>query len=667
MKRWILDNGNERSANDTRLRRFRGRAALLPALLFAFWSATAAAPCRAADDEDEEVTNTDCFDCHGDAAAADEGHPPIVSEKAFSDSGHSDLECVACHDDAAEIPHDDDLKEVSLDKCTDCHEDEIDAYKEGSHAKARERGLKSAPKCDGCHGDIHKVLGEDEKDPGHWAALTERCAHCHADPKLAEELNLSVVRPVEAYLKSAHARAVNEGKHGAVCSDCHEPHRTLPSDDPKSSIWPAKVPETCGKCHKEVLEKFQRSVHGQALARGVSDAPGCTDCHGEHRILSHADSDSPVFATNVPSETCGRCHGDNRLAERHGLPTNFSAFQDSFHGLALRAGETESANCASCHGVHDVLPSSDPRSSVNADNLAATCANCHPGAGERFAVGPVHVTPSTSKTGLVYWIGIVYQWLIVIVIGGMLLHNLADILRKAKSGHIPHAPDGPAPERMPRVLRWQHGLVMLSFPVLVYSGFALTLPESWWAAPLLRWETTYAMRGLVHRVAATILVVSVVWHLGGLVCSRRHREWMRGMMWNLGDVRHVFAMVAHLAGRRADRPRSGRFSYIEKAEYWAFLWGMVLMAGTGFPLWFADTTLKYLPKWLTDVATALHFWEAVLASLAIAVWHLYWVVFDPDVYPMDMSWWSGKAPPARNAERDDPGCGADEAGGNDTK
>lgn len=637
-------------------------AALLPAILFVFlaWSVSAP-PAFAAEDDEEEVTNTDCFDCHGDAAAADEGHPPIVSEKAFADSGHSDLECVACHADAAELPHDDDLKEVSLDACTDCHEDEVGEYREGSHSKARERGLKSAPNCDGCHGDIHKAVTEDEKTPGHWVAMTERCAHCHADAKLAEELELSVVRPVEAYLKSAHALAVKEGKHGAVCSDCHEPHRTLPPDDPKSSIWPAKVPETCGQCHKEILEKFQRSVHGQALARGMSDAPGCTDCHGEHRILSHADSDSPVFATNVPSETCGRCHSDTRLVERHGMESNFSAFQDSFHGLALRAGEAEAANCASCHGVHDVLKSSDPRSSVNADNLAATCARCHPGAGERFAVGPVHVSPSTSKTGAEYWIGIVYQWLIALVIGGMLLHNLADILTKARSREVHHAPDGAkAPLRMPRVLRWQHGLVMLSFPVLAYSGFALTLPESWWAAPLLRWEAAWAFRGAIHRFAATILVVSVLWHVGGLVFVAGQRRWMSGMWWTLGDVRHVFAMLAHFAGRRPDRPRSGRFSYIEKAEYWAFLWGIVLMAVTGFPLWFADLSLKYMPKWITDVATALHFWEAVLATLAILVWHMYWVVFDPDVYPMDMSWWSGKAPPARNAERDDPGCGPGE-------
>jgi len=497
------------------------------------------------------------------------------------------------------------------------------------------------------------VVGDaDDDSPEHLMARAQICVHCHADPELAEDLNLTVVRPAEAYLKSVHAVAVKAGRRGAVCSDCHDPHRTLPPNDPRSSIWPAAVPQTCGQCHKEIFEKFERSVHGKALARGMRDAPTCTDCHGEHRILSHLEADSPVYSTNIPTETCGRCHSDTRLVERHGLKTtNWSTFQDSFHGLALRAGQVAAANCASCHGVHDVLPPSDPRSSVNPANLAKTCAHCHPGARERFAVGPVHVSAVLEKTGLEHWIRVVYLWLIAVVIGGMFLHNAVDFVRKANSPP-PHYPDDmPSTVRMPRVLRWQHRLVMISFPVLAYSGFALTSPESWWAAPLLHWETTYATRGIVHRIAAVILVVALAWHIGGLVISARQRGYMNGIGWGWADLRHFLRMIAYYLGLRGERPGSGKFSYIEKAEYWAFLWGSVLMAVTGLPLWFENATLRYFPKWLTDVATTIHFYEAVLATLAILVWHLYWVIFDPDVYPMDRSWWTGHAPPAREAER----------------
>jgi len=602
-----------------------------------------------------DPTNQDCFECHGEEAAKEQEHPPIVAQTDFAASAHADLDCAACHTDVTDVPHDSKLKPVGFAPCSDCHDDIVKTYQQGSHWKAREIGFKAAPSCPDCHGDIHKVKDHTaDESPEHWAALAEVCARCHADPEVAAQLDATVVRPVEAYLKSAHARAVSAGKHGAVCSDCHEPHRTLPPTDPSSSIWPMTVPRTCGHCHADILEKFQRSVHGQALTLGIRDAPGCTDCHGEHRILSVSDPDSPVFVANVPRDTCGRCHGNTRLVERHNLSDkNFSAFQDSFHGLAIRAGETSVASCSSCHGVHDILPAADPRSNINPANLATTCGACHPGAGERFAVGPVHVSATLSKTRLEYWIRLVYLWMIAAVVGGMLLHNLVDFVGKVRRPTVHHIDeDSPIVVRMPRVLRWQHGLVMISFPTLVFSGFALTSPESWWARPLLHLETTYDFRGWTHRSAAIVLILAVLWHLGGLLKSAKQREYMRGMWWAWSDVRFMLAMLAYYSGIRRLRPKTGKFCYIEKAEYWAFMWGMFLMGATGLPLWFADVTLRYLPKWFTDVATALHFYEAVLATLAILVWHMYWVVFDPDVYPGDMSWWHGQAPPARNEERE---------------
>ena len=81
------------------------------------------------------------------------------------------------------------------------------------------------------------------------------------------------------------------------------------------------------------------------------------------------------------------------------------------------------------------------------------------------------------------------------------------------------------------------------------------------------------------------------------------------------------------------------------------MWGMLLMTATGLLLWFENFALSFLPKWITDVATAIHFYEAVLATLAILVWHFYWVIFDPEVYPMDASWWHGRPPAARARER----------------
>jgi cytochrome b subunit of formate dehydrogenase len=83
---------------------------------------------------------------------------------------------------------------------------------------------------------------------------------------------------------------------------------------------------------------------------------------------------------------------------------------------------------------------------------------------------------------------------------------------------------------------------------------------------------------------------------------------------------------------------------VEKIEYWAFLWGTCVMAATGFMLWFNNFILRHFPKWLTDASTALHYYEAILATLSILIWHMYTAVFDPEVYPMNRSWITGMAP-----------------------
>ena len=606
---------------------------------------------------EEELSADTCLTCHGiEGFASPSGRPLSTDPQTFNASVHGSLPCTACHADVTAVPHAETLKRPGIDTCAGCHADEVDAYRQSIHGQGRANGITQAAGCVDCHGNVHAILPHtDPASTAHWSKLAVTCARCHANQEIAQKLSIPVVRPVEAYLASAHGRAVAAGRRAAVCSDCHGSHAILPGSDPRSSIWRTHVPETCGTCHQQVLAAYRDSVHGEAVARGVREAPVCTDCHGEHRILRTTEAASPVFAANIPRETCGRCHGDTRLSQKYGLSAgNVSAFEDSFHGLALRSGQLTVANCSSCHGVHDILPSSDPRSHVNAANLPATCGKCHPGAGARFTIGTVHVVATSASTRAVYWARLIYLWLIGLAIGGMVIHNALDVTRKARRpSAVAHTALAVVPERMPRVLRWQHGLVMLSFPILVYTGFTLKYPEAWWAAPLLRWENGVALRGLLHRCAAVVLLTSLTWHVVQLAVSRRLRACMGGLWWSWRDLRDAVAALAYSIGVRDRRPSSGRFSYIEKAEYWAFLWGTAVMALTGFLLWFENTALEYLPKWVTDLATAIHFYEAILATLAILVWHFYWVIFDPDVYPMDWSWWDGRPPAARALEREE--------------
>jgi cytochrome b subunit of formate dehydrogenase len=606
----------------------------------------------------EEIDSDACLACHGsEGFARPDGQSLFVDPTSFSSSPHGTLACTGCHADATAIPHAEHLAPVALESCATCHDDEVAAYRRSVHGQASAQGVSEAARCRDCHGDLHAPKPHTEAaSAAHWSNLAATCARCHANVELAAKFQIPVVRPVEAYLASVHARAVSAGKRGAVCSDCHGAHEILRGADPRASIWRTNIPDTCGKCHTEIVARYRESVHGEALARGVRDAPVCTDCHGEHRILGPAEPASPVFAANIPGDTCGRCHTDARLNEKYGLPIGrVAAFRDSYHGLALRAGQLTVANCSSCHGVHDIRRSTDPRSHVNQANLPQTCGKCHPGAGTLFALGAVHVMPASPSARAVYWVRGAYLVVIVVVIGLMTVHNLLDLSRKAR-GPTPLPPGVPDPsaERMPRALRWQHGLVMLSFTVLAYTGFALKYSESWWAAPVVRWETHLGLRGLIHRGAAVVLLAALAWHVAHLAVSARMRARLRGLVPSLRDVAAVRAALAYYLRRRVDRPHSGVFSYVEKVEYWAFLWGMVVMGVTGFLLWFDNFTLRNFPKWVADVATAVHFYEAVLAALAILVWHLYWVIFDPDVYPMDWSWWDGRHAPRREHEREPP-------------
>ena len=189
--------------------------------------------------------------------------------------------------------------------------------------------------------------------------------------------------------------------------------------------------------------------------------------------------------------------------------------------------------------------------------------------------------------------------------------------------------------------RIAHWLTVVSFPALVVTGFALKYPESWWARPMLIWEGHFAFRGTVHRIAAIVLLASLAYHVVHLVIVRRDRAFWRDMLPESRRYSDITGMLRYNLGLSETRPAFGRFSYVEKIEYLAFLWGTLVMAVTGFMLWFNGFALRYFPKWVSDAATALHFYEAILATCAIAIWHMYTVVFDPDVYPMDRAWLTG--------------------------
>src|SRR5215470_1417829 len=600
-------------------------------------------PTYAAQKATSKPTNEDCLACHSDSTMTKDANGKQVSlyvnPDAFKNSMHGNIfSCVDCHSDIKSSPHETTPAKVT---CAQCHSDQQAAYERSYHAKAIKAGDGQAATCVDCHGSPHELLAvSDAKSRVNHTNIPATCGTCHGQ-KFVMGASGHSAQPFLSYQESVHGKAVAAGSNGAaVCIDCHGSHEILAASDPKSSIFKFNVPATCAKCHKGVEQEFSQSIHGRAIARGNGMAPVCTDCHGIHSIKAHADPSSSVSAANLARVTCARCHEGVRLSQEFGLEgRRATTYLASYHGLASKMGSQVVANCASCHGVHNILPSSDPRSTIHRANLVNTCGQCHPGVTEKFALGKVHLdAPLSADMGsvAVRWIRKFYLGMIFAVVGAMLLHNLVIWRRKAilrrKHEHL-------LVERMSLHQRWQHVILFTSFITLVITGFALKFPDSWFASLLGMSER---VRGITHRVAGVLLIGVGVYHIFYIAFFKDGRRLVLDFLPTPKDAADAIGTLLYHLGLQREKPEFRRFNYAEKAEYWALVWGLFVMAGTGIMLWAKVFVGHLLARWWLDIATAIHLYEAVLATLAIVVWHFYQVFFDPDVYPMNWAWWDGK-------------------------
>ena len=514
--------------------------------------------------------------------------------------------------------------------CLDCHADQT-LTKTNAAGKALSLFVDSAKlassvhrtnACVSCHSDLTDQHPDDNRP-----ALAVECARCHATQS-------------QSYGASVHGLAQAKGqKDAAACADCHGAHNILPPSAPESPLSFSKLAATCGACHDREAQEVEMSVHGQAVAAGHRDAPTCTDCHSEHKIVA-LKSSSPLV---ISAEVCSRCHDSERLNTKYNLPPDrVKTFFESYHGLAAQYGSTLAANCASCHGVHLILPSHDPRSSIYPTNLVQTCGKCHPGASANFAQSKVHVDSGTaSAQGGVgeqvnWWVRRIYLILIVVTIGLMVIHNGLLLARKVA---IRYRAAQLTVVRMNFSQRAQHLTLALSFIALALTGFALKYPDCS-VAKLM--GSNEMFRRWSHRVAGIVLLAAGLYHLLYLATRKDGRQMLKDMLPARKDLEDLEISAKYLAGLSHTKARFGRFGYAEKMEYWAVVWGTIIMGSTGLMIWFKLPVTRFLPRWIVDVAVTIHYYEAILACLAILVWHFYHVIFDPDVYPLNWACWNGK-------------------------
>jgi predicted CXXCH cytochrome family protein len=233
---------------------------------------------------------------------------------------------------------------------------------------------------------------------------------------MASKHGMASVYP--SYIDSIHGFALS--KEGllvaANCQTCHGSHNILSHKDPRSATFKTNVPKTCGTCHAGINADYQLGVHGKAVAAGHMDAPDCSNCHTAHAIVQPTEAAFRTQSTPI----CGSCHKEK-----------FSTYRDTFHSqLGSLGGYVETARCWDCHGAHEILPASDPRSPINKANLVTTCGRCHAGANARFVQYQPHANARNRKLNpALYYIGLFMNLLLVSVLTFFLIHTILWLIR----------------------------------------------------------------------------------------------------------------------------------------------------------------------------------------------------------------------------------------------
>lgn len=193
-------------------------------------------------------------------------------------------------------------------------------------------------------------------------------------------------------------------------------------------------------------------------------------------------------------------------------------------------------------------------------------------------------------------------------------------------------------ERFPLLRRVEHFVMLLSFSTLGLTGLPQKYPTSGISQAIVRLFGNVENLRQVHHVAAVILLLGTIYHLV-LFGYKFYVERVKlTMLPSLKDAQDALQAFLYNLGLAKSRPQIGRYGFEEKAEYWAFVWGTLVMALTGFMMWNPLATTTYLPGEFIPAAKAAHGAEAVLAVLAILLWHFYGV----HLKTFNKSMWTGK-------------------------
>jgi cytochrome b subunit of formate dehydrogenase len=562
--------------------------------------------------------------------------------------------CISCHpvhetragEDPDSAVHPTRLSET----CGACHESQLSGLRDDVHGQAAPAGASDTPlplDCSDCHGDnAHLMLPVD--DPASRVFVYNEpssCGVCHEEA-------------LASYLASVHGHGLRESGLlvTAVCSSCHRSHGVFPADDERSSVHAAQVGETCAACHRFIGEQLRQSVHGpqpgpegtaQQAAPGskVTPAATCTDCHQGH---DQPHPDSPRFRRQIPG-ACGNCHAE--LSKGYGI---------SLHGQLSDLGYGPAAECADCHGSHNIVPLSDPSSPMAPENRMETCRRCHPSAAANLITFDPHANHRDAENyPVLHGVYVVLMTFLIstFVIFGLhslfwFLRELVHVLREGRTKTF--VPGKVAYVRFKPPHRLAHALMMISFLGLAATGLPLKYSHTDWAQSLAFFLGGFGSTSVWHRIFGIVSVLCLVAYMIRLAHrllfpppsspSRHHVAFGPDSplpTWR--DLKDFMAMIRWFFGL-GPKPGFERWAYWEKVDFWGAVADSVIIGLTGLILWFPNLFCAFLPGESVNIAKVIHSTQALLATGFVFAIHFFSVWLRPEKFPMDMAMFTGVVP-----------------------
>jgi cytochrome b subunit of formate dehydrogenase len=605
----------------------------------------------------------ECLVCH--AGVGDEKAPKLRLD-AYRASAHASVGCVGCHQDITDdsIQHeqpDQDLRPVD---CARCHADQGALFARSVHRAGSEGAERKRPTCSTCHGTHDILPPTDFGSRVNPVNQLDTCGQCHGVERQAAGHRLDVQAEYRDLLPTATPLAVqkltDQGQLViAGCASCHRAHDIAAPDQPGSSLYGEQAVATCGTCHADQRRQFSRSAHAAALARqasggarpGARSPPTCATCHPVHRTGTPR---SARFRFDLVRE-CGTCHAEL-----------MKSYQESYHGKATLLGDATVAKCSDCHGNHEILPPTDPASTVNPRHKPDTCRRCHQGAPDRFAKYWPHADPHRrDRYPALFWVWLLMTGLLASTFSFFGLHTLlwgiresVDAVRERRKPR--HKQPGGLPiTRFNRFHRIVHAFVIISFLGLAATGAPLKFAHTGWAGAIFAMVGGVSAAGWLHRIFAVVTFGYFSAHIFYMIRGlRRHArkgslaQVLLGpdsLMPRLDDVRDIVAQFRWFVGA-GPRPTFDRWTYWEKFDYWAVFWGVAVIGTTGLVLWFPAFFSHFLPGWVINIALIVHSDEALLAIGFIFGVHFFNSHLRRNKFPMDPVIFTGTVPEAEFKE-----------------